>query len=79
VALRPDFASSESKSRVNALDNWRAFKLVQRLAVFGVDDMEKLYINVKDISNKSKAEVSLNSDQFGEYLATIILKVQIKG
>jgi hypothetical protein len=65
VALSPDFASSESKSRVKALDNWRAFKLVQRLAVFGVDDMEKLYINVKDISNKSKAEVSLNSDYFG--------------
>jgi hypothetical protein len=73
VALRPDFASSESKNRVNALENWRAFKLVQRLAVFGLDDMDKLYIDATDISNKSKAEINLNSDQFETYMARIVL------
>jgi hypothetical protein len=54
-------------------------KLEQRLAVFGVDYMYKHYINVTDISNKSKVEFTLNNIKVEVGLATIVLKVQIRG
>jgi hypothetical protein len=41
--------------------------------------MYKHYINVTDISNKSKVEFTLNNIKVEVGLAIIVLKVQIRG